>query len=102
MQEPMFAVFMPSVLVVGFLIGIVLLVLGYLEDEDRPRRNRLMGLGTIVIGIMILVTPISWYGYWVLTAALVLGIVELTIIAIGVVLGVVLMYQGTRIYSRVQ
>jgi uncharacterized membrane protein len=102
MQEPMSTVFMPFILALGFTIGIVLLVLGYRETEDRPRRNRLMGLGIVVIGIMIPVTPISWYAYWVLTAALVLGIVELTIIGIAVILGIVLMYLGARIYTRVQ
>jgi len=98
----MFAFSMPFILALGFLVGIVLLLLGYREIEDRPRRNRLMGLGTIVIGIMIPVTPVSWYVYLVLTAARVLGIVELAIIAIAVILGIVLMYLGARIYVRVQ
>ncbi len=102
MQELMFTVSMPFILAIGFLIGIVLLVLGYRETEDRPRRNRLMGTGTIVIGIMIPVTPLSWYGYGAFTAALVVGIVELFIIALALVLGVVLMYVGARIYTGVQ
>jgi len=102
MQESMIAFSMPFILALGFLVGIVLLLLGYREIEDRPRRNRLMGLGTIVIGIMIPVTPVSWYVYLMLTAVLVLGIVELAIIAIAVILGIVLMYLGARIYVRVQ
>jgi hypothetical protein len=102
MQETMFVVPIPPLIAFGFLIGIVLFVLGYRETEGSLRRYHLMGLGIVVIGIMIPVTPLSWYGYWVLTAALVLGITELTIIAVAVILGVLLIYQGARVYARAQ
>ncbi|MFW9886660.1 MAG: hypothetical protein ACFFER_00655 [Candidatus Thorarchaeota archaeon] len=63
MQQPMFAVPIPILLALGFLIGFVFLVLGYREESDLIRRNHLLGLGIVILGIMIPVTPLSWYGH---------------------------------------
>ncbi|MFW9798835.1 MAG: hypothetical protein ACFFD9_00195 [Candidatus Thorarchaeota archaeon] len=102
MQEYTFAVLFPSLLFLGFSVGIVLVVLGYREMEDLTRRNHLMGAGTAIVGFMVLVTPLSWYGYWMITAELILGLVEIAIIAIAVIIGVILIYIGARIYTRSQ
>ncbi|TET09762.1 MAG: hypothetical protein E3J86_07240 [Candidatus Thorarchaeota archaeon] len=102
MQELMFTVPIPPLLALGFLIGIILLVLGYRENADLTRRNHLMGLGLIIIGIMIPVTPATWYGYLVVIHGLVLGITEIAVIAIALILGIILMYLGAKNYSKSQ
>ncbi|MHA2300153.1 MAG: hypothetical protein ACXACD_04275 [Candidatus Thorarchaeota archaeon] len=102
MQEQMFVIPIPPLLALGFLIGIIILVLGYREDSDLTRRYHLMGLGVVVIGIMIPVTPLSWYGYWMVTSGLVLGLVEIAIIAVALIVGILLVYKGVKTYSGPQ
>jgi hypothetical protein len=98
----MFVVPIPPLIALGYLIGIVLLVLGYREMDDSTRRNHLMGSGTLVIGFMIPATTLAWYGYLVIASGLVLGVIELGFIAITVILGAILMYQGARLYTMAQ
>ncbi|MHA2143403.1 MAG: hypothetical protein ACXADC_07440 [Candidatus Thorarchaeota archaeon] len=102
MQEQMFVVPIPPLLALGFLIGIILLVLGYREETDLARRHHLIGLGAVVIGVMIPVTPLSWYGYLIVTIGLVLGLIEITIIAVTLIIGVLLVYIGVKNYSTAQ
>jgi hypothetical protein len=63
LQEQMVSINIPFLLALGFLVGIVLLILGYREREDVQRRNRFMGSGLSIIGIMTLLTPLSWFLY---------------------------------------
>ncbi|MHA2003575.1 MAG: hypothetical protein ACW960_05645 [Candidatus Thorarchaeota archaeon] len=102
MQEQMFVIPIPPLLALGFLIGIILLVLGYREESDLTRRHHLMGSGVVVIGIMIPITPLSWYGYWMVTRGLVLGLTEIVIIAIALIVGILLVYKGVKTYSGPQ
>ncbi len=102
MQELMFTVPIPPLLALGFLIGIILLVLGYRENADLTRRNHLMGLGLIIIGIMIPVTPATWYGYLVVIHGLVLGLTEIAVISIALILGIILIYIGAKNYTKSQ
>ncbi|MHA1902737.1 MAG: hypothetical protein ACXADL_13490 [Candidatus Thorarchaeota archaeon] len=102
MQEQMFVIPIPPLLAIGFLIGIVLLVLGYRNKTDLTRRYHLMGLGTVVIGIMIPVTPISWYVSGMVTLGWVLGLAEISIIAIALIIGFILIYYGVKTYYRSQ
>ncbi len=102
MQEQMFTIPIPLLLAIGFLIGIILIVLGYRNQSDLVKRHHQMGLGIMIIGFMIPVTPISWYGYWMLTNGLVLGLIEITIIAVALIIGFVILYKGFKIYSTTQ
>ena len=102
MQEQMFIVPIPPLLAIGFLIGFILLVLGYRENADLIRRNHRIGLGLVIIGIMIPLTPATWYGYWVVTTGLVLGLSEITVIAVALILGIILIYLGAKNYSKSQ
>ncbi|MFW9810602.1 MAG: hypothetical protein ACFFE6_14585, partial [Candidatus Thorarchaeota archaeon] len=79
-----FSVNMPSLLIIGFLIGIIFVVLGNREMGDLVRRNRLLKIGISVVGIMIPVTPLSWYGYWALTSSIVLMPLDYIIIGIAI------------------
>ncbi len=102
MQELMFTVPIPPLLVLGFLIGVILLLIGYRENTDLTKRNHLIGLGLIIIGIMIPTTPITWYGYLMATTMFVLGLVEITILVVALLIGVILIYIGAKTYSRSQ
>ena len=86
MQETMFAVPIPPLLALGYLIGIILLVLGYMEKTNPTRHQHLLGLGIIIIGIMIPITPLSWYVYMMLVRGLILGIIEIAIIALALII----------------
>ena len=98
----MFVVPIPPLLALGFLIGAILLALGYREDSDLTRRHHLMGLGVVVIGVMIPVSPLSWYGYWMVTSGLVLGLGEIAIIAVALIIGILLVYIGVKTYRMPQ
>ncbi|MGY5855439.1 MAG: hypothetical protein RTS72_02490 [Candidatus Thorarchaeota archaeon] len=102
MQDLMVTVPIPPLLALGFLIGVILLLIGYRENSDLTRRNHLIGLGLIVIGIMIPVTPITWYVYLAVTTVLVLGLIEITILAVGLIIGIILMSLGVKTYSKSQ
>ncbi|MFW9806999.1 MAG: hypothetical protein ACFFFK_09755 [Candidatus Thorarchaeota archaeon] len=102
MQEVMFTIPIPPLLALGFLIGIVLYVLGYREQTVLTRRYHLMGLGLIIIGIMIPISPLSWYLYWFLTSVLILGLIDIAIIAVTLILGIVFLYIGFKTYTKSQ
>lgn len=98
----MFTIPIPPLLALGFLIGIVLYVLGYREQTVLTRRYHLMGLGLIIIGIMIPISPLSWYLYWFLTSVLILGLIDIAIIAVTLILGIVFLYIGFKTYTKSQ
>ncbi len=102
MQEQMLAIPIPMLLALGFLIGFVVFVLGYREESDIARRQHLMGLGIAIIGIMIPVTPASWYGYLIVTTGLVLGLIEIVIIAASLIIGIIILYMGWKTYTKSQ
>jgi len=45
-------------LIIGWIIAIILLVSGVIS-----KKNKLIGTGICLIGIMTVVTPLAWYGY---------------------------------------
>jgi hypothetical protein len=102
MQEIMFVIPIPPLLALGFLIGIILLVLGYMEKTNPTRHQHLMGLGIIIIGIMIPITPLSWYGTLIITRGLILGVFEIAVIVTALMIGAVLLYIGSKTYIKSQ
>ena len=60
------AVSLLSVLIAGFGIAVMMLKLGYREKADIVRRRLLIKAGLDLCGLMIIVTPLSLYGYWAL------------------------------------
>ena len=102
MQQLMFTIPFPPLLILGFLIGIILIVLGYREQTDFTRHQHLMGIGIIIIGIMIPVSVIAWYGYLVLANRLVLGIIEISIIAAAFLIAISIIFIGFMTYSKSQ
>jgi hypothetical protein len=51
---------------------------------------------------MIPITPLSVYGYLVLVRGLILGIIEIVIIALALIIGIVLLYIGSKTYMKSQ
>jgi len=103
MQEVQFGVSMPSILILGFLIGVILIILGYRERQDLVRRNHQIGLGTIIVGIMIPVTPLSWYIYWEgFLGLFMLPLEHKLVIILALVIGLAFIVHGARIYRRPQ
>ena len=100
--ENMLVIPIPPLLALGFLIGIILLVLGYREETDSTRHQHLMGLGIIIIGIMIPITPLSWYGTMIIAHGLTLGVFEIAVIAIALMIGAVFLYIGSKTYTKSQ
>lgn len=49
-----------GLLATGYLVGIVLIVLGRLRDQPRVTAT-----GVVVLGLMVLATPLTWYLYQV-------------------------------------
>lgn len=96
----MFAVNIPSLIIIGFLIGIILIIVGNRERDDMSRRNKFLRSGIIVVGIMIPVTPISWYGYWALSSSVTLMLLDYIIIAVAIVIGILVIVQGFRSTSK--
>ena len=92
----MVSVNMPSLIILGFLIGIILIILGNREKDDMSRRNSLLKSGILVVGIMIPLTPISWFGYWVLTSYYTMLLQDYIIVGGAIVFGILVIFQGFR------
>jgi hypothetical protein len=98
----MVSINMPSLIIIGFLIGVILIYLGTREKENMSRRNSLLKSGIVVVGIMIPVTPISWYVSWMYTTGLELLFIDYVIIAVAIVIGILVIYQGFKSYTNGQ
>lgn len=97
----MVSISIPALLALGFLIGMVLLILGYREKINLRRRNLLMGSGLCIIGAMALITPLSWFLY----LAYIYGTVIMTsgdIVILGILAftGGIIMGVGLLIVQR--
>jgi hypothetical protein len=96
----MLTVSIPGLLMMGFGIALVFLILGYREKADISKSRRLIGIGLDLLGLMVIVTPLSWYGMWAITTGLVqmtvLDILILTVFSAlgGLIIGVALPRQG--------
>lgn len=96
----MFVVNIPSLLVLGFGIAILFLVLGFRERADFSKRSMFIRIGLDLLGLMVIVTPLSWYGTWALTSGLVhMTILDILIVTVftalgGLIIGVSVVYEG--------
>jgi len=94
----MSTVSIPGLLIMGFGIALVFLILGYREGADISKRRRFTGIGLDLLGLMMIVTPLSWYGMWAITSGLaqmtILDILLLTVFAAlgGLIIGVSVVY----------
>ncbi len=74
MQESqvMFGFSGPGILGIGFVIAILLIVIGFREKGDFLRKVRFVRAGGVLLGLMIIVTGVAWYGYLLMTTPLTL------------------------------
>ncbi|MFW9800976.1 MAG: hypothetical protein ACFFD9_11110 [Candidatus Thorarchaeota archaeon] len=54
-----------GILGTGFVITILLIVIGLREKDDSLRRARFLRAGGVLLGLMIIVTGFTWYAYFV-------------------------------------
>jgi len=95
--QPLVAVSLPALLALGFVVGLVLLVLGLLEMKKGKRRAHLIAGGTTLLGVMSVVTPLTWYGYWAfLGGVVVMGLGDLLIVALLALFGGLLIAFGIQ------
>ncbi|MFX0055593.1 MAG: hypothetical protein ACFFAX_06345 [Promethearchaeota archaeon] len=96
----MFSINIPALLALGFLIGILLVAIGYREKENLVLRAHRIGLGTIIIGIMIPATPLTWYGsLGLMTGMIILGTLDIVIIILALIVGLIVLYYGFKTYT---
>jgi hypothetical protein len=50
-------------MIIGFVIAILLIVMGFREKRDYARKVRLVRAGGVLLGLMIIATGLIWYGY---------------------------------------
>jgi FtsH-binding integral membrane protein len=97
-MQPMVMVSIPALLGFGFIVGIVLVLLGLVEQKNQQRRAHLMAAGVIVLGIMSVVTPLLWYGYpALLTGVVVLNLGELVILTLLALISGLLIAYGIQL-----
>ncbi len=66
-MQQMFGVSVVGILGLGFVIVILLVILGLLEKNDYSKRVKMIRTGGILLGIMIIATGLIWYGILVAT-----------------------------------
>ncbi len=54
-----------GILGTGFVITILLILIGLREKDDSLRRVRFLRAGGVLLGLMIVVTGFTWYAYFV-------------------------------------
>jgi hypothetical protein len=97
-MQPAVAVSAPALLALGFIIGIVLAVVGLLEQKNRTRRGHLLAAGVLLLGVMSVATPLLWYGYPAfLTGVVVMTLGELVILALLALVGGLLIAYGLQL-----
>ena len=97
-MQPAVAVSAPALLALGFIIGIVLVVVGLLAQKNRDRRAHLMAAGVLLLGIMSIVTPLLWYAYPAfLTGLAIVTAGELVLLTLLAVVGGLLIAYGIQL-----
>lgn len=84
----MFAFNIPSILALGFILAVVLMVLGYRESQTPSRANLLFRAGLTFLGVMIALTPMVWYVYLELyLTGFVMSLSDMAIFGLGMFSG---------------
>ncbi len=81
------AISIPGLLAVGFIAALVLYLLGQRQA------------GIILFGLMIIITPLSWYGSFAMQGSLLMSIGDILILSLlssigGIIIGVGLQYKS--------
>jgi len=81
-MQQMFAISPVPILTAGFMIAILLIVIGFREKSDYSRKTRLMRAGGILLGLMIIATGLTWYGYLASTSSTPLALEDVVILTL--------------------
>jgi drug/metabolite transporter (DMT)-like permease len=93
----MVGISMPGLLAIGYVVALVLLFLANREREDLNRKSILAKSGVILIGIMIAITPLSWYGYYAATdGSIAMALYDLAIVSMCCIFGGIIIGAGLR------
>lgn len=68
-MQQMFAISPVGILAFGFVIAILLIIIGFREKSDYSRKAGLMRAGGILLGLMMIATGLTWYGYLASTSS---------------------------------
>ena len=86
-QQVMFGFNAPGILGTGFLIAILLIVIGLREKDDFHKKVRYLRSGGILFGIMIIATVFIVYAYLAMTVTLIMTLGDVTILTLVSSLG---------------
>jgi hypothetical protein len=96
-----FIINVPALLMMGFAVAVLFIILGYRERVDITKREKSIRIGLGLLGLMVIVTPLSWYG----SLAIIGGVVQMrigeillltTLAALGGVIVGVSIYFGRK------
>ena len=93
--QTMFVLSLPSLLALGFIVAVVLLMMGYRETQLPGRANTLFKAGLVLLGVMTALTPILWYSYGAMWSGdLLMRISDIFILGLGALLGGIVIGAG--------
>jgi len=86
---------LPALLIIGFVIAVMVLILGFVEKKNHLKKRRLMAAGAILLGIMVDAVPLTWYGYWAITmGSILMTIGDILIMAFLSIIGGIIITLG--------
>jgi uncharacterized membrane protein len=92
----------PALLVLGFVLAVILLVMGYREKNLPDRANSFFRAGLVLLGAMTALTPILWYWTWAMpSGTLLMSVLDIFILGLGALLGGIVIGVGFVFRLRV-
>lgn len=68
-MQQMFAITPVPILAAGFIVAILLIIIGFRERSDYSSKVRLIRAGGILLGLMMIATGLTWFGYLTSTSS---------------------------------
>jgi len=78
----MFVISPLGILAFGFMIAILLIIIGFREKSDYLRKVKLIRAGGILLGLMMIATGLTWYGYPASTSSMPLILEDVVILTL--------------------
>ncbi|MBD3160207.1 MAG: hypothetical protein GF309_15625 [Candidatus Lokiarchaeota archaeon] len=99
-MQPQFTINIPGVISFIILLAVLLLVLGFGEKSNLQKRRNMIGAGTILIGVVVILGPLSFYMYLITAVSLVLGVSDILLLSLSSVLGGAILAAGFMNLTR--
>ena len=81
-SQQMFVISPVGILAAGFVIAVLLIIIGFREKSDYSRKVKLIRAGGILLGLMIIATGLTWYGYLAFTSSTPLALEDVVILTL--------------------